>query len=89
MENIVNWIKANKLIAAVIALIAAFLFMPRLFGAVRRRRVRRKYAPVRVIKVKNRPRRKIYTKGGKAKKPWQIKGSLAARRRMAQIRRMK
>lgn len=33
--------------------------------------------------------RKQYTKGGKAKKAWQIKGSLAARRHMAQIRKMR
>jgi hypothetical protein len=33
--------------------------------------------------------RRQYTKGGKVKKPWQIKGSIAARRHMARIRRMR
>jgi hypothetical protein len=88
IETIMNWIKANKILAIIAGVIAAFFLLPKLLGSVRRRRTRRKYAPVRIVRIKNKPR-KTYTRGGAAKKPWQIKGSLAAKRRMARIRKMK
>jgi len=53
-----------------------------------RRTFRRRRPLPRSVGIRRRPR-KQYTKGGKAKKPWQIKGSPAARRHMAQIRRMR
>jgi hypothetical protein len=73
-----------------------------LFGGTRRRRrtsyrltrmagrrtYRRRRPLPRSVGIRRRPR-KQYTKGGKAKKPWQIKGSMAARRHMARIRRMR
>jgi hypothetical protein len=89
IEKIKTWIEGNKTLAMVIGAGVALLVLPKLMRTTRRRRVRRQYSPVRIVKVKNRPRRKVYTKGGKAKKPWQIKGSIAARRHMAKIRRMK
>jgi len=73
-----------------------------LFGKRRVRHTRRYYAArqTRPVRRRRRPlprsvgmhkvrRRKQYTKGGKVKKPWQIKGSLAAKRHMARIRRMR
>jgi hypothetical protein len=93
--TIINWVKSNLYIAIGIgvALIAAIYFL--FFKKSPRRRVRH-HRPARVIYRRNRslPRsvgmhrsrpRARRMKG--AKKPWQIKGSLAAKRHMAQIRR--
>jgi len=79
-------------------------FLRKLGGPTRRRRrrvrpryvVRRRRVSARTYY--NRPRRKLprsagrrrqYTRRGKLKKPWQIKGSIAAKRHMAKIRRMR
>ena len=94
--SIWTWIKANLIISIVIVLTLVFVLFPKeikkLFG--HRPRRRRKAA---VISYSRRRRtlprsvgvRKQYTRGGKAKKPWQIKGSEAARRHMAKIRRLR
>lgn len=95
-DKIVEWVKGHLLIAIGIAAAAVFLFFPKLLklGSTRRRRRRISYrvpsrrrsysrrSPLRVAS-----RRRSYSRGGVKKKPWQIKGSLAARRRMALIRR--
>lgn len=89
-DKIFTWIKGNLLIAIGGAVVITLLFFPKLFkGTTRRRRRRVTYraASGRRLPRSVGRRRKVYTKGGKAKKPWQIKGSLAARRHMAQIRR--
>lgn len=85
-----TWIKSNMLISIIGAAVVTMLFFPKLLklGTTRRRR-RRLATAGRSYGVRYRKPRKPYTKGGKAKKPWQIKGSLAARRHMAQIRRRK
>jgi len=89
-ENLFDKIKAfaksNPLILIAIAAAAILLFFPKLLkGRVTRRRRRgviRSYA----TRIRRRVTRRRYTRGGKTKKPWQIKGSLAARRHMARIR---
>jgi len=93
IEKIKVWLMANKTIAYIIAgVVAVFLFKKFFKSPVRRRRnrVRVVNRPVRrrtVVRYSPARRTKTRTTGGK--KPWQIKGSLAARRRMAQIRRRK
>lgn len=94
-DKIMEWVKGNKWLAIAGAGIVALLFFPKILRAPRRRRRRTTYAPVttarrRKIRVNRTARpRKEYTKGGKAKKAWQIKGSLAAKRHMARIRKMR
>lgn len=81
---------SNKLIAGLVAVGLVLLFFPRLlrkvFSGARRRRSVRRYVPSRVARVRSAVKRH-YNKAGKRLKAWQIKGSLAARRHMAQIRR--
>jgi hypothetical protein len=93
------WIRNNILMSIGILIVVVILFFPKilrgLIGGTRRRRRRTRTIATRSgrrlprsVGIRRRPR-KQYTKGGKAKKPWQIKGSPAARRHMAQIRRMR
>ena len=100
-DKAMTWVKANWMIALGILFAVIILFFPKLLkgltGTTRRRR--RRIVSIPTLRRRSLPRsvgltrrgipRKQYTKGGKAKKPWQIKGSLAARRHMAQIRRMR
>lgn len=96
IEKVTGWIKSNPLVAAGAGL-GLILLLPKLLKGTRsrrRRRVRVSYSPVRRRRTLRRAaapvrRRRSYTKGGKAKKPWQIKGSPAARRYMARLRRMR
>lgn len=95
-EKIKAWVMGNPYLAAGAALLGILLFFPKLLrlGTTRRRRRRpvtyrrpvtrrrRMAAPVARRRTK-----RNYAKGGARKKPWQIKGSLAARRYMAKIRR--
>lgn len=65
---------------------------PRKYYVKRRRVSMRKYynAPRRRLpRSVSTSKKRLYSKGGKKKKPWQIKGSIAARRHMAQLRRMR
>jgi hypothetical protein len=103
--KVTTWIKANMLIAVLIAVGIIIMFfgkqVKKLFFGTRRVKHRAGYYAVRarsgrslprsVGVRRNRPavRRKQYTKDGKAKKPWQIKGSEAARRHMRRIRQMR
>lgn len=98
MEKIISWFKENKLLGFGIGAAIVLLFFPGLMRRrTRRRRSRTIYAPVtrrrraRVRIRRNKPavRRRSYSRGGKKKKAWQIKGSLAARRHMARIRKMR
>jgi hypothetical protein len=84
------WLMENKILAIAVGSLLGLLALKKLMPKPRRR-VRR-YKTVRPRSVSaSRPRiaraKRIYTVGGKKKKPWQIKGSLAARRHMAQIRK--
>jgi len=101
-DKVLTWVKGNWMIAAGILLVVIFLFFPKMLsGLMGRQRVRHRpgyYASRTITRTRRRslPRsvglrkaRKQYTKGGKAKKAWQIKGSLAAKRHMAQIRKMR
>jgi hypothetical protein len=81
-EALKVWVMSNKIIAAVIGFFLLLIVYKKFFKKTYRRR-RRRVIP-RSVGVR---RRRTYTRGGTAKKAWQIKGSLAARRRMAQIRR--
>jgi len=87
-EKIMAWIKSNVWLSVGIALVAVLVFFPKLLRVTATRRRRRStYRPVtRRRRTTTRPKRK-YSKGGTTKKPWQIKGSLAAKRYMAKIRR--
>lgn len=80
-----EFLKNNKIVLWILGAIAALFIIKRLAPRNRRRK--------RAISAKSYPRRKIakrsYTKGGKAKKAWQIKGSKAAKARMARLRRMR
>lgn len=94
IDKLIAWVKNNLLLAIGGAAVITLLFFPKIFRSSPRRRRRRlttvgrSYGTRRRRSIIRRPKpRKQYTKGGKAKKPWQIKGSLAARRHMAQIRR--
>ncbi len=86
-ESIKNWVMNNKTTAIIIGVVVVlFFFGKKLMPTVRRRR--------RKIKIVNRPRRRssnTIIKSGKNKglRPWQVKGSPAARARMARLRRMK
>jgi hypothetical protein len=101
-NNILAWVKANILLAVVILIVGIALLFPKVLrGVIGPRRIRhrrtiaapyrrrRRSLPRSVGMYKIGRTRKQYTKGGKAKKAWQIKGSIAARRHMAQIRRMR
>jgi hypothetical protein len=91
-DKAMAWIKGNTILAVIGAAVITFLFFPKILklGSAPRRRRRilatrgRSYGTRR--RIRGAPRRS-YSRGGKAKKPWQIKGSLAARRHMALIRR--
>lgn len=92
MEKIIEWLKANKFIA--IGAAALLFLAPKLFKKTRRRRrTRQSYSvPVRrksrvLIRRRNKPTKRRTQ--GKAKKAWQVKGSLAARRHMARLRKMR
>jgi len=85
-EKIKDFAKSNPLILIAISAAAIFLFFPKILrgGVTRhRRRIRR---PVYPSRSHRRITRRHYSKSGKALKPWQIKGSLAAKRHMARIR---
>jgi len=96
-DKIFAWIKANLLLSIGILVAVVVLFFPKLLkGLTGRRRVRHRPGYYTARSGRTLPRsvgthrvRKQYTKGGRAKKPWQIKGSEAARRHMAKIRRMR
>jgi len=100
-EKVKTWVSGNPIMAVVAAFAGVLLFFPRMFRSARRRRTRRAYRPAAPVRRRRRlfrsaapvrrsaPRRKVYGKNGRAKKPWQIKGSRAARLHMAKIRRMR
>jgi hypothetical protein len=101
-DKVLTWVKANIWLAVGLLLVIVVMFFPKLLsGLLGRRRIRHRpgyYASRTITRTRRRslPRsvglhkaRKQYTKGGKAKKAWQIKGSLAAKRHMAQIRKMR
>jgi len=91
--KIVAFVKANLIIILIVVGVI-LIFFPKMFrGLLPRRRIRRR----RIITQSTRARRRLprsvgmrkSSPGGKAKKPWQIKGSEAARRHMAKLRRMR
>jgi hypothetical protein len=93
MDKILTWIKSNMILAAVLIIAAVAIFFPKvtrgIFGGSRtlhRRRVRKAITGSYTRRRRSRPMRSTKRRSG-AKKPWQIKGSLAAKRHMAQIRR--
>lgn len=100
ISKVTAWIKANVLLAVLVACVAIFILFGRqvkrmLFGV---RRVRHRRPVVRRVARRRRslPRsvgmhkmKPAYHRSGKVKKPWQVKGSQAARRHMAKIRRMR
>lgn len=99
LNKVLAWVKANILLAVVILIGVVVLFFPKLLkGLFGKTRVKHRpgWGQTHTRSGKPLPRsvgtrkpRKQYTKGGKAKKAWQIKGSLAAKRHMAQIRKMR
>ena len=87
IEKLKTWIGANKILALSLGALVA-LFAIKKFVKPKRRRPRRRTVTRGARRYLKRTKRQ-YTKGGKAKKPWQIKGSLAARRHMARLRKMR
>jgi hypothetical protein len=96
--KVITWIKANLFLSIGILLAVILLFFPHLLRKItgpRRVHHRRVYRPVtharrhRTLGPVHHRTRRQYTRGGRAKKPWQIKGSRAARLHMAKIRRMR
>lgn len=81
-EALKTWVMSNKIVAAVIGFFLLLIVYKKFFKKTYRRR-RRRVIP-RSVGIR---RRRTYRTGGASKKAWQIKGSLAAKRRMAQIRR--
>lgn len=94
-----EFIKNNKTIALILGAVAAMFVLKKGFKPQRRRRRTPRYVSVlqasrrRSASRRSAPRirraKRVYRKGGKAKKPWQVKGSLAARRHMARLRKMR
>ena len=103
MTNFFNtiwlWVKGNMIISIVILFAIVIIFFPKLLsGLTGKKRIHHRpsyYAKIRTRSGRSLPRsvgtrkRKQYTKAGTAKKPWQIKGSMAAKRHMAKIRKMR
>lgn len=99
MDSIIKFITENKIIAAAIGFVALLLFFPRMFRQRRRARRRARVVAYRTAtRVARRSTRRTVRRatrtarrssGRKAKKPWQIKGSRAAKLRMARIRRLR
>lgn len=87
IEKIKEWAGQNKMVALAIAAVAALFIIKKMSKRPRRRRRVSSITSAGYRRRRTAAPRRAYTKGGKAKKPWQIKGSLAAKRRMAQIRR--
>jgi len=98
INNILAWLKQNILLTIGILFVLLLVFFPRvlkkLFGGTRRVKHRRPVAVSYRRKRRSLPRSvgmhkaspSTYNKNGTRKKPWQVKGSPAARRHMAQIR---
>jgi hypothetical protein len=90
----IAWIKANLILSIVIGIAVIFIFFGRgvkkLFGPAHRVRDHRSIVR-RLTRSRSLPRSAgtHKMKSTQKKKPWQVKGSLAARRHMAQIRRMR
>lgn len=90
IEKLKEWAGQNKAVAIALAAVAGLFILKKMAKKPRRRRrVRTVAASAYRLRRAAAPRKRAYTKGGKAKKPWQIKGSLAAKRHMAKLRRMK
>jgi hypothetical protein len=90
----IAWIKANLILSIVIGIAVIFIFFGRgvkkLFGPTYRARHHRSIVR-HITRRKSLPRSAgtHKMKSTPKKKPWQVKGSLAARKHMAQIRRMR
>lgn len=94
LDNIINEIKSKPVYMLAGSAILLLLLAPKIFKAKRKRRrvsslPGRRYVRRRSAKRSAAPVRRKYTKGGKTKKPWQVKGSRAAKLHMAKLRRMK
>ena len=91
MEAVINWIKANKTIAYIGAgVLAVFFLLPMLKG--KRKRKRRVFKPVIRVRSKRKTVNRRSTVGkttGKQKPAWMVKGSPAAKARMARLRKMR
>lgn len=93
INKTIAWIKANWIIAIFGGIAVIILFFPRLLRGLFGGRPRRRRRTVNTFVPRSRGRRYKpavqRSKNGRVKKPWQIKGSEAARRHMAKIRRMR
>jgi hypothetical protein len=90
-DKIKTWVLANKVIAGIIGAVLLFIAYKKFF---RRRRVthhRRSRTLPRSVGTHRRRSANSIIKSGvhRGKKAWQVKGSEAARRHMASIRRRK
>jgi len=83
IEALKVWIMNNKVIAGIVAAVLLFIAYKKLAKKTYRRR-RSLPRSVGIVR-----RRRSYRTGGTAKKAWQVKGSIAAKRHMARIRRLR
>lgn len=83
------WLMENKVLAIAVASLLGLFAISKLMPKPRRRvkRYRTTKPAARSTAARISRAKRVYTVGGKKKKPWQIKGSLAAKRHMAQIRK--
>lgn len=86
LTAVINWLKSNKIAAISLGLVAA-IFLIKKLGRKSYRRRRRLPRSVNYPVRRKRPGSTARRRTTGAKKPWQIKGSPAARRRMALLRR--
>jgi hypothetical protein len=84
-EKIKAWVMGNPMLAAAAGMGLVFLVKPNIFGTRRRRR--RRVTPAVRNRSHKRTNRRRYTLRSKSKPAWMVKGSPAARRRMAMLRR--
>lgn len=85
-EALKTWIMGNKVIAAIGGIVLLLFIYKRFAKKTYRRRRRTLPRSVGYPVRRKRPGSTARRRPG-AKKAWQVKGSLAAKRRMAQIRR--
>jgi hypothetical protein len=84
------WLMENKVLAIAVGSLLGLFALSKMMPKPRRRVKRYKTVKPKAARptaARISRAKRIYTVGGKKKKPWQIKGSLAAKRHMAQIRK--
>jgi hypothetical protein len=87
IEKIKGYVMANPLIALLGGLAIAYAVKPSLFRSARRRRRRARLTVAYRRRSHKKAVRRTYTRRSSKRPAWMVKGSPAARRHMAQLRR--